>query len=208
MAVRKKTDRRPHRTKRQLSGALFELIKEKRFDDITVQNVIDRANVGRSTFYTHFRDKEELFRKDWEAFLDRFADHIDWDKAGEGSFVPVVHLFHHLKESQPFYKGLVRSRMTDSVFKTGMSYLSRKIDSALNARMKQEGDQRGPISKSLPHSHLPSPVPIAILANFLACQLFILLKWWLDNEMPYTPERMDEIYHELVGASVVNALRR
>src|ERR1700704_3515210 len=118
MAVKKKTDRRTHRTKRQLSEALVELVQEKRFDDITVQNVIDRADVGRSTFYTHFRDKEDLFQKDWEQFLDGFAQHIDWDKAGEGSFIPVVYLFRHLKDFQPFYKGLVRSRKTDSVFKT------------------------------------------------------------------------------------------
>ena len=42
-------------------------------------------------------------------------------------------------------------------------------------------------------------VPVPILANFLAIELFALLKWWLDHEMPYTPERMDEIYHQLVN---------
>src|SRR3979490_230288 len=99
MVVKKKTDRRSHRTKRQLSEALVELVKVKRFDDITVQNVIDRADVGRSTFYTHFRDKEDLLRKDWERFLDAFAQQIDWDKAGYESFVPVVHLFRHLQDA-------------------------------------------------------------------------------------------------------------
>ena len=98
----KTNDRRSARTQRSLSEALVELIKEKRFDEITVQNVIDRADVGRSTFYSHFRDKEDLFQKDWERFLDGFAQHIDWEKAGAGSFVPVVYLFSHLKEFQPF----------------------------------------------------------------------------------------------------------
>src|SRR3989442_3487180 len=86
----KKEDRRTNRTRRSLSAALVELVKEKRFDDITVQNVIDRADVGRSTFYSHFRDKEDLFQKDWERFLDMLAQQIDWDKAGQASFVPVV----------------------------------------------------------------------------------------------------------------------
>ena len=62
MKPKKKTsDRRTRRTRHKVSGALVDLIKEKRFDDITVQNLIDRAGVGRSTFYTHFRDKEDAF---------------------------------------------------------------------------------------------------------------------------------------------------
>jgi len=77
----KKDDRRANRTKRSLSEALVGLIHEKRFDDITVQDVIDRADVGRSTFYSHFRDKEDLFQKDWERFLDMFAGAINWEKA-------------------------------------------------------------------------------------------------------------------------------
>lgn len=179
----KKTDRRSNRTKRSLHTALVELVTEKRFDEITVQNVVDRANVGRSTFYTHFRDKDDLFQKDWERFLDGLAQHIDWKKAGKGSFVPVEYLFSHLREAQPFYKSLVRSQKTDSVFKSGVSHLSRQVESALAARL------RGKPS--------PSP-PIPILANYLAGELFSLLKWWLDHEMPYSPERMDEIFHELV----------
>jgi AcrR family transcriptional regulator len=203
MVGRKKTDRRPQRTKRQLSQALVDLIQEKRFDDITIQNVIDRADVGRSTFYTHFRDKEDLFQKDWERFLDGFAQHIDWDN--EGSFFPVVYLFRHLKEVQPFYKSLARSRKTDSVFKTGTSYLSRKIEAALTAKLETGGKLSLTKLRSTPAPALSIPIPI--LANFLAIELFALLKWWLDHDMPYAPERMHEIYHELVGPSVIKALQ-
>jgi len=179
----KKDDRRANRTKRSLSEALVELIQEKRFDDITVQNVIDRADVGRSTFYSHFRDKEDLFQKDWERFLDGFAGHIDWEKAGNERFVPVVYLFRHLEEVQPFYKSLVRSQKTDSVFKSGVSYLSQKIETALNLQFKGK----------------PAPsLPIPILSNYLAVELFALLKWWLDHDMPHPAERMDEIFHALV----------
>jgi hypothetical protein len=40
----------------------------------------------------------------------------------------------------------------------------------------------------------------------LASELFAMMKWWLDNKMPFTPERMDEMYHQLVGPSVKKAL--
>jgi AcrR family transcriptional regulator len=180
----KKDDRRANRTKRSLSEALVELIHEKRFDDITVQDVIDRADVGRSTFYSHFRDKEDLFQQDWERFLDMFAGGINWDNAGEGVFVPAQFLFSHLKNAQAFYKGLVRSRKTDPLFKSGVSHLSQSIEAALELRLQGK--------------RIPS-IPIPILSNYLAVQLFALLKWWLDHEMPYPPERMDEIFHELVS---------
>lgn len=188
----KANDRRSARTQRSLSEALVELIKEKRFDEITVQEVIDRADVGRSTFYSHFRDKEDLFQKDWERFLDGFAQHIDWDKAGTGRFIPVIFLFSHLKEVQPFYKSLVRSQKTDAIFKSGVAYFSQKIESELTSRLRGK----------------PSPaIPIPILANYLATELFALLQWWLDQGMPYSPERMDEIFHALVTPAFGQAAR-
>ena len=191
MNNKNKPDRRTNRTKRQLGKALIELIQEKRFDDITVQNVIDRADVGRSTFYSHFRDKEDLFQQNWEAFLDLFALHIDWDKAGDGSFIPAEHLFSHLADVQPFYKSLLRSRKTDWVFKAGVTHLSQKMEAALNERLNRVNEQP------------TSSVPAAILATFLSNELFNLLKWWLDHQMPYSPKQMDHFYHQLITPSVV-----
>jgi len=190
MTTKKKVDRRTQRTKHQLGRALVELVEQKRFDDITVQEVIERADVGRSTFYTHFRDKEDLFRKDWEKFLDFLVQQIDWDKAGKGSFMPIVFFFSHLQDVQTFYKGLVLSRKTDAVFKSGTEYLSHQIEVALNRRIK----------------HKPS-IPIPILANYLANEVFSLLRWWLDQNMPYPPQRMDEIFHDLVNPTIEAALQ-
>jgi AcrR family transcriptional regulator len=54
------TDRRVQRTRRLLHKAFMSLILEKKYESITVQEILDRADVGRSTFYMHFRDKDEL----------------------------------------------------------------------------------------------------------------------------------------------------
>ncbi len=93
MSAKKKPDRRTQRTRHNLTHAMVELIQEKRFDDITVQNVIERADVGRATFYSHFTGKEDLFQKNWERFLDFCAQQIDWGQVGKGSFIPVLFLF-------------------------------------------------------------------------------------------------------------------
>ena len=182
MRAKKKNDPRTQRTRHSLTHAMVDLVTEKRFDDITVQNLIDRADIGRSTFYTHFRDKEDLFQKNWERFLDFCVDQIDWTKVGKGSFFPVLFLFDHLKNVQPFYRGLVRSRKSDALMKTGTEYLSQKLGKGLQANLKYH----------------PS-IPIPILANYLATELFALLKWWLDEGMPHSPQRMDQIFHELVN---------
>ena len=191
MVRKKKPDRRIQRTRHSLTHAMVELVTEKRFDDITVQNLIDRADIGRSTFYTHFRDKEDLFQKNWEGFVDFCAQQIIWEKAGKGSFMPIIFLFDHLKDVQPFYQGLVRSRKSDALFKSGTERLSERITEALRTRVR----------------HAPS-IPIPVLANYLAGELFGLLKWWLDERMPYSPERMDEIYHQLVNPTLQLALPR
>jgi AcrR family transcriptional regulator len=65
-----KTDRRVARTRDRLGDALVELLLEKPFDDITVQEVLDRAQVSRSTFYEHFRDKNDLFLSDVDDFFE------------------------------------------------------------------------------------------------------------------------------------------
>jgi AcrR family transcriptional regulator len=183
ISIHKKDDRRTIRTRLALRNALIQLILEKHFDEITVQDIIDRANVGRSTFYAHFRDKEDLLIGDWEQFLEGFVRHIIWTNAGKNRFVPIQELFHHLKDFHHFYRALVRSSKMDRMFKRGVSSLSKGIENSLADFLKDKSQ--------------PS-IPIPILANHLASAIFEQLKWWLDNNMPYPPERMDQIFHELM----------
>jgi AcrR family transcriptional regulator len=179
----KKPDRRKRRTKHSLSGALVELILEKPYDAITVQNVLDRADVGRSTFYAHYRDKEDLFLSDWEGLLDGFVRHLNWQNLNEGRFLPVRELFSHLRDYHSFYQALARSRKTELIFKTGHSHLTKGIHKALATYLADKS---------------PPSVPLPLLANYLAGELFSFLKWWLDHNLPHPPERMDEMFHELV----------
>src|SRR5277367_7054856 len=67
---RHKPDQRIRRTHARLGSALVELIQEKSIDDVTVQEVLDRAKIGRSTFYLHFRDKDDLLLSQLEQFCE------------------------------------------------------------------------------------------------------------------------------------------
>ncbi len=70
---KKKTDARVRRTRDALGDALIALMQEKPFDTITVQDVLDRAHVSRSTFYTHYSDKDDLLMSDAEEFFEALS---------------------------------------------------------------------------------------------------------------------------------------
>ncbi len=190
----KKSDRRAVRTRRALNDALISLILEKRYDAITVQHVIDRANVGRSTFYAHYRDKEDLLRSSFEEFLGVFGSHMNWKNLKDGRTVPVLELFSHLQDFHNFYKALDRSRKTDLLYKIGPGHLARSIEQSLTAWLSLQGNQR------------QLAVPLPVLSHYLASALLSMLKWWLEKEMPYSPARMDEMFHELVMPGLRAAL--
>lgn len=185
----KKTDRRTSRTKKALRDALIELILEKHYDAITVQDIIDRADVGRSTFYLHFRDKEDLLIGDWKKFLGLLADNFNWSGLWEARLVPIRELFHHLVDFHTFYRALEKSQKSERLFKTGCRFLAENIETQL--------------TKNFEASELKIPAPI--LANYLANEIFGQLRWWLDGNMKNSPEEMDEIFHSLVMPGVRNS---
>ncbi len=184
-------DRRVQRTQKSLRDALIELILEKHYDTISVQDIIERANVGRSTFYLHFRDKEDLFRGDWQRMLEYFIGQITPENLQAGRIFPIRELFEHLKDFHHLYRALVKSGKIDRLFGYGQKYLAQRIEIRIN---------------SVLNLHEQTTIPIPIMANYLASEIFAQLKWWLDNDMPYPPERMDEIFHQLIMSGVKSVL--
>ncbi|MEO6392545.1 MAG: TetR/AcrR family transcriptional regulator [Pyrinomonadaceae bacterium] len=186
-----KIDRRAGRTQDALRKALIGLILEKRYDSITVQDIIDRANVGRSTFYAHFKDQDDLFLRDIERVLNQVAQHIDWSNVSEPHCVPIRELFTHVQDFERFFKALARSRKVDWFYRNGRRILAQCLETSL--------------TKALVAGTRPG-VPIPIIANYLAGSMLDMLRWWVDHDMPESPERMDQVFHELVLPGVRQAL--
>src|SRR6476619_3274498 len=123
-----KADRRSERTRQLLSKALIDLMLEQRYDEITVQDIIDRANVGRSTFYAHYLDKEDLLVSDFTRVLDQFSQHIQlfgfrpaW-ATGCGTF------FRDVMEHRQLYTALVRGGGIDMLYKKGHERIRQNIE--------------------------------------------------------------------------------
>lgn len=183
-----KVDRRVQRTRQLLNRALMELIVEKGYDSVTVQDIIDRANLGRSTFYAHYQDKEDLLLSG----IDEVVHSLIWgdeafskDEQGKGVTPRILStepIFRHAQEEYQLHKALFEGR--------GLDVMHKEIQNHLCSHIEEQ------IIRLLPDESSPS-VELSVISNYLAGALLTLLIWWLEKDMPYPPERMDALFQEL-----------
>ena len=176
-------DQRIVRTRNRLGNAVIELILEKSFDQFTVQDVLDRAKVGRSTFYVHFRDKDDLFLNELEKALEMWSTKLT--KAHEKSLriAPVEEFFAHVADAKKLYRALVDSGRIQEFFDLAQEYFARGIAD----RLKQLG---------LPRKS--TEFEFAARSQACAGNLLSLLRWWIDRGTKLSPKAMDELFHGMV----------
>lgn len=176
-----KEDRRIQRTRDLLHQSLVELISEKTYNKITVQDIIDRANVGRSTFYAHFANKDELLRSQLDVFrLD--LQHYLTETNIESVLVPVQALFEHGEKNYKLYRALLGSDGIDVVRQSAYQQIIESILQHLDDA-RQHGHDIG--------------MPPMFIAQYIGGALNALLMWWLDERMPYTPAEMDAMFNQM-----------
>lgn len=180
-----KVDRRVLRTRDTLGDALIALMQEKAFDEITVQEVLDRAGVGRSTFYAHYRDKDDLFLSDVEDFMGMMSTLLTRRGVSLERVAPVAELFGHIAEVREFYASVVASGKVKDVLELGQGFFARSIEERLRmAGVVMEATE------------------LKAHAHALAGALFSLLQWWLDHGMAESPQAMDAMFHRMVWSGV------
>jgi AcrR family transcriptional regulator len=180
---RRKPDQRIRRTHARLGSALVELIQEKSIDDVTVQEVLDRAKIGRSTFYLHFRDKDDLLLSQFETFLEMITTMLSIRGEESHRVVPVAEMFEHIGSGKKFYRVLADSGRLDDFFELAEGYFARGIERRLRESKR--------VTK-LPQREL------AARAFALAGSLLSLLRWWMDRGAKESPTAMDEMFHRMV----------
>lgn len=187
MARRGKSDRRSRRSRRLIADALMALLREKRYDRITVQEIIDRADVGRSTFYAQFRNKEDVLESELEhVFGQLHEQHLAFAQESSNHLLPTLGLFQHIQETQSFYPTLIRGLASDP----HEAAVHRSLrDLALRQLAHATGSA-------------PLAVPAEIVAEYLAGSLLTLAHWWLDHGSSYTPEQMEAVFQQLVMPGV------
>lgn len=173
MPKKKPVDRRIQRTRQLLQNALSELILEKGYEKVTVQDLIDRANVGRSTFYAHFESLDQLLLSGFEPLRAQFEDFLSGTKFDlESPWALSLTMFQQVQKQQGGYITLTH------VQKFLYGYLLDHLKASLPKRNKK--------------------IPPELLAHYIASSFIALLTWWIDNGYPLSAETMNEYYRQLV----------
>ena len=184
----RKPDERTRRTRQRLGSALVDLIMEKPFDDVTVQEVLDRASVGRSTFYLHFRGKDDLLLSQLEMFLEMTSTTLSLRKEKSHRVVPVEEMFAHIGHpNNKVYCALADAGRLNDFFDLAQGYFARGIE----RRLRESG-----LVAKVPQREL------AARAVAFAGSLLSLLRWWLDRGAKESPAEMDRLFHRIVWSGL------
>jgi len=174
----KPPDRRVARTRAALRDAVFALIREKGFDALTVQDITDRANLSRATFYLHFKDKEELLTVSLQEIYEALR--------APGPEITLAALCSSPEAEQAFFAGDLQ-HVADyaELYRTMLSeqgvwpFWTRILD-----YLREEA--RGDFERLVAENRRPVVVPIELVASFCAGASLGVLRWWL-LEAPTTP---------------------
>ncbi len=189
-----KSDRRVQRTRQLLHDALIALILEKRYDKITVQDIIDRANIGRSTFYAHFLDKEDLLISGFHAFDDEINEYMKNEAHASESEEHLLHsliFFRHAYANRDLYRAMLEGGGADTLMDTARRHITENIRSHLAEALSEESE---------------TAVPLPVVTSFLAGAMLSVLTWWLDADLPYPPEQINRMFQELARTGVQSML--
>ena len=174
-------DRRQQKTQQAIFAAFADLLSTKQYNSITVQDIIDKANIGRSTFYAHFETKDELLRSICTKVFDHVFNktlpeesHAGNESGSNNLELKLAHTLFHLKEKQHIIKSLFRSDSADLLIKFLKDYLHDLF--------------------MLYIKDFPADVPEDFLLNYLVGSFSETIKWWFLNDTKDTPQQIAKYY--------------
>lgn len=172
-------DRRVTRTHKLLGAALIDLALEKGYEDVSIQDVTDRADIGYRTFFRHFASKDELLLAVAQSTMDEFEPLVGFPE-------PAVAFQESVEETADRFRRLFefvesRERITRVLLleRGSRQFLQPVLDHA-----RQKAHQQFQISAE------KLPMPLDMMMNHIATSSLSLIRWWLENDKPYTPQEM------------------
>lgn len=183
-----KKDRRTRKTRQILRDTLLKLLKQKRYEDISVQDIIAQADVARSTFYVHYVDKDDLLTGRHGIFAENLGEQILAHAGESGSAFSSRTWFYHIQAQGDILKVLAKDSAMELAMKTLRGIIHDSVQNGMQA-------------------HQDASMPLSLLVDYLTDTLMTLIKWWFKDGMKYTPEQMDEMFQQLVMPGIVAALK-
>ena len=187
-------DRRFLRSERMLTEAMLVLISEKSFQEITIEDIINSADVARKTFYAHFKNKQELL---WHSLATHFQtiesqlQPLNPSTLLASSKPLSYSVFKHVGEYSVFYRSMLQD-----------SGDSRFIFQFLDYVAQQSFLRMAPLRENAPMS----TVPPELVADMLSGALLGSLRWWLKSGMSDTPEQMAYRFSQIIAPGVLQSM--
>jgi AcrR family transcriptional regulator len=188
-------DRRVQRTRQLLRTALMSLIQEKGFESSSVQDIIDRANVGRATFYAHFDSKEDLLASGIEelraSLRERQHQALSSTTADDRLFAFSCELFVHADAHRTVFRAMVGKRSG--------AVVQQLLHKMLVDLVREELKLMSPASRA-------TETPAEAMAQFIGGGLFGLLIWWANGKMRMPVKEVDAVFRRLAIPAVKAAV--
>lgn len=182
-------DRRVRRSRAQLQDALRALVLEKEYDRITVQEILDRAGVGRATFYAHFRDKDELMLSRFEAVRESLREHLAGVLRKSDPSAVVRAIFEHADAHRREYRALLGSRTGSTILRR----VHRELTKLVRAHFEEAVGNRRVV------------VPVEIVAEYVVSALVALLTRWLERDRAHDAKEMAAMYQRMTLPAIAAA---
>jgi AcrR family transcriptional regulator len=199
-------DRRVRRTRRALREAMLDLMEEKGYDQVTVEELTDRADIGRTTFYLHYSAKQDLLLEQFGELLDQLVVQLSqiplsaWGQEGDLKSVddhpnrPICMIFQHAADNKDLYQIVLRGEGVDQASERLQVIMTNAVNTFLSHKLGQEDEQ------------IALKIPIDLFGNYFAGAMLGVIKWWLEAEMPYSSEQMEEIFFQLFLPGAIQTL--
>jgi AcrR family transcriptional regulator len=196
MAIRRDRtpDRRVARTQKLLRGALHSLIHERDYDSIAVKEILDRANVGRSAFYMHFRDKDDLLAATFHDIFDSVPSTRPKisDRSTEGILWFSLPIFEHLDRLR--HAGELRLGARGRAILHGhlqrvlVELIAGEVGKSLQSRRKTAGK-----------------IPPGLIVQYVASTFILVLNWWVDCRSPLSSREVNDLFRALILPTLATA---
>ena len=173
-------DPRVARTTHALGSALIELIQERDYDDITVQQILDRAGVGRATFYAHYRNKDDALHWNYGRLFDVMESLVARRSPAGRRLFPVEEFVSHIAEARELTAALRRAGRLEEAWSQFAGHAAGIIERRL---------------ASWPE--VASTIPQSLVAPMLGGALIEMIRWSHEHPSASTPREMDRAFHEL-----------
>ena len=186
------TDRRVQRTRDLLRRALIELIMEKGYDAITIQDITERANLGRTTFYLHYQSKDDLFLDHHEGLANGFylgmfsRDEFLADQPP----TLLVHFLEQINSNRHLYFKIVGAKDIFGLLEGIRQQVATNLETSLQAAFPEAN----------------SEISFHFLAHYIAGAQVSFVNWWLENRNQYTADETAYRLHKLQRAAILIAV--